>query len=238
MARDDRRQNTVTIQDHEARELLDMAIAERDAALSKLDASQKALRALSHGLGNPALEFDADATSMEEALVAAALLRIENYKEGWNKCDDAWANEVSEMESSLHQLSEDHSHCEDLLHELGARASSAESRLAEQLKINEQHARDILSQGDEIERLESRLAADLKELDQFQKELLDEAGKKIAAREERNAALDRLDTAQKTLAFFASVIRSGEPWSAECQHALDECNTELPDLVVERQKHE
>jgi DNA repair exonuclease SbcCD ATPase subunit len=163
----------VTIQDHEARELLDMAIAERDAALSK-----------------------------------------------------------------LHQLSEDHSHCEDLLHELGARASSAESRLAEQLKINEQHARDILSQGDEIERLESRLAADLKELDQFQKELLDEAGKKIAAREERNAALDRLDTAQKTLAFFASVIRSGEPWSAECQHALDECNTELPDLVVERQKHE
>jgi hypothetical protein len=29
----------------------------------------------------------------------------------------------------LHQLSEDHSHCEDLLNELGARASSAESRL-------------------------------------------------------------------------------------------------------------
>jgi hypothetical protein len=36
---------------------------------------------------------------------------------------------ISELESKLHQLSEDHSHCEDLLHELGARASSAESRL-------------------------------------------------------------------------------------------------------------
>jgi hypothetical protein len=32
-------------------------------------------------------------------------------------------------QSRLHQLSEDHSHCEDLLHELGARASSAENRL-------------------------------------------------------------------------------------------------------------
>jgi hypothetical protein len=32
-------------------------------------------------------------------------------------------------QSRLHQLSEDHSHCEDLLHELGARASSAETRL-------------------------------------------------------------------------------------------------------------
>jgi hypothetical protein len=110
----------VTIQDHEARELLDMAIAERDAALSKLAS---------------ALE---DAEKWKQ-------LAIDNY------------NDAAEVESSLHQLSEDHSHCEDLLHELGARASSAESRLAEQLKINEQHARDILSQGDELERLESRL---------------------------------------------------------------------------------
>lgn len=31
--------------------------------------------------------------------------------------------------SRLHQLSEDHSHCEGLLHELGERASRAESRL-------------------------------------------------------------------------------------------------------------
>jgi hypothetical protein len=36
---------------------------------------------------------------------------------------------IKSLESRLHQLSEDHSHCEDLLHELGARASSAESRL-------------------------------------------------------------------------------------------------------------
>jgi hypothetical protein len=36
---------------------------------------------------------------------------------------------IQGLESRLHQLSEDHSHCEDLLHELGARASSAESRL-------------------------------------------------------------------------------------------------------------
>jgi hypothetical protein len=35
------------------------------------------------------------------------------------------------LELKLHQLSEDHSHCEDLLNELGARASSAESRLCE-----------------------------------------------------------------------------------------------------------
>jgi hypothetical protein len=37
---------------------------------------------------------------------------------------------ILELESKLHQLSEDHSHCEDLLHELGARASSAETRLS------------------------------------------------------------------------------------------------------------
>jgi uncharacterized coiled-coil protein SlyX len=36
---------------------------------------------------------------------------------------------IQGLESRLHQLSEDHSHCEDLLNELGARASSAESRL-------------------------------------------------------------------------------------------------------------
>jgi predicted nuclease with TOPRIM domain len=36
---------------------------------------------------------------------------------------------AGELQSRLHQLSEDHSHCEDLLHELGARASSAENRL-------------------------------------------------------------------------------------------------------------
>lgn len=34
-----------------------------------------------------------------------------------------------ETESRLHQLSEDHSHCEDLKHELGERASRAEGRL-------------------------------------------------------------------------------------------------------------
>lgn len=37
------------------------------------------------------------------------------------------------------------------------RIAELEAKIAEQLKINEQHARNILSQGDEIERLESRL---------------------------------------------------------------------------------
>jgi len=36
---------------------------------------------------------------------------------------------IHELASRLHQLSEDHSHCEDLLHELGERSSRAEGRL-------------------------------------------------------------------------------------------------------------
>jgi chromosome segregation ATPase len=44
---------------------------------------------------------------------------------------DAADEREKALTSRLHQLSEDHSHCEDLLHELGARASSAENRLAE-----------------------------------------------------------------------------------------------------------
>src|SRR5688572_20989004 len=46
-------------------------------------------------------------------------------------CDerDRAHSKVDDLESRLHQLSEDHSHCEDLLHELGERASRAEDRL-------------------------------------------------------------------------------------------------------------
>ena len=40
-----------------------------------------------------------------------------------------WDHDGDCLLCKLHQLSEDHSHCEDLLHELGARASAAESRL-------------------------------------------------------------------------------------------------------------
>jgi len=43
-------------------------------------------------------------------------------------------HKLKEQGCRLHQLSEDHSHCEDLLHELGERASRAESRLS---KISE-----------------------------------------------------------------------------------------------------
>jgi len=43
---------------------------------------------------------------------------------------DAARAEIKALQSRLHQVSEDHSHCEELLHELGARASTAEGRLS------------------------------------------------------------------------------------------------------------
>lgn len=45
------------------------------------------------------------------------------------------------LQSRLHQLSEDHSHCEDVKHELGERVSRAESRLEECHKIFDELSR-------------------------------------------------------------------------------------------------
>jgi hypothetical protein len=64
------------------------------------------------------------ASKLNAALAEAANWRSEAL------LDAKYREELrAQYESRLHQLSEDHSHCEDLLNELGARASSAETRL-------------------------------------------------------------------------------------------------------------
>lgn len=60
-----------------------------------------------------------------ESKLQAALVERDQARYG----EQDLQNQLDSAHSRLHQLSEDHSHCEGLLHELGERASRAESRL-------------------------------------------------------------------------------------------------------------
>lgn len=71
-----------------------------DTVTKERDEHGRALSTLSMALNSPALEFGDDKT-LSDALVAFAVMQIENYKDGWSKCDDAWAKEVEELESRL-----------------------------------------------------------------------------------------------------------------------------------------
>lgn len=86
---------------------------------------------------------------------------------------------------------------------------------------------------DRIDTLESKLAESERTIGQLKHrigEIEDERGATIAEKDERIAELDghllwalaARDEARRVVAFFASVIKGGEQWSAECDRALRE----------------
>jgi len=89
-----------------------------------------------------------------------------------------------------------------------------QSRLDEQIKLNDQHARDILSQGDEIERLEAQHAQGMAEYQKLE---------------------SILDTLSGAVRQAWAAMREGDMWQAlgRAMDVVDPSRNEQPERVVE-----
>lgn len=76
------------------------------------------------------------------------------------------------------------------------------------------------------DRIESD-AGELVRLNERELKLLRDIERLVVERADRDATIRGLIEAAGTVSFFASAIKSGEPWTAECQAALDKINAAL-----------
>jgi chromosome segregation ATPase len=105
---------------------------------------------------------------------------------------DAADEREKALTSRLHQLSEDHSHCEDLLHELGARASSAENRLhSVRLFIDTPHPH--WGQGEVLDGVREILDGVVENQKQFGRSVMDHPEAKAQEAADNAAARARVD---------------------------------------------